>query len=105
MRPDIFGRVVCFLPSFAQMPNGNPYPDAHRRARRANRCGSSSRPLTATSAGTSRRTNWFAENLRVVAALAEADYDVRLVLGDGGHDANHAGVLLPDALRWVFGSR
>lgn len=29
-------------------------------------------------------------------------YDVRLALGDGGHDPNHAGVLLPDALRWIW---
>jgi hypothetical protein len=46
--------------------------------------------------------NWLASNLRVAAALAEAGYDFRLVLGDGGHNPNHAGVLLPDALRWVF---
>ena len=47
-------------------------------------------------------SNWLAENLRTAAALAEAGYDVRLVLGDGGHSANHGGVLLPDALRWVW---
>jgi hypothetical protein len=34
--------------------------------------------------------------------LAEAGYDFRLVLGDGGHSPNHGGVLLPDALRWAF---
>lgn len=45
--------------------------------------------------------NWLAENLRVAAALAEAGYDLRLVLGDGGHSPNHGGVLLPDALRWI----
>jgi enterochelin esterase family protein len=30
------------------------------------------------------------------------EYDFRLVLGDGGHDGNHGGVLLPDALRWLW---
>ena len=29
-------------------------------------------------------------------------YDLRLVLGDGGHDPNHGGVILPDALRWLW---
>lgn len=48
------------------------------------------------------RENWFAENLRVAAALAEAGYDLRLVVGDGGHSANHQGVLLPDAMRWLW---
>ncbi|MDX2606192.1 hypothetical protein PV379_05860 [Streptomyces caniscabiei] len=46
--------------------------------------------------------NWLAENLRVAAALAEAGYDFRLVLGDGGHSPDHGGVLLPDALRWLW---
>ena len=47
--------------------------------------------------------NWLANNLRVAAALAEAGYDFRLVLGDGGHNANHGGALLLDAFRWLFG--
>ena len=47
-------------------------------------------------------SNWLAENLRTAAALAETGYDFRLVLGVGGHSANHGGCLLPDALRWVW---
>jgi len=46
--------------------------------------------------------NWLKENLLVAAALAERGYDFRLVLGDGGHDGNHGGVILPDALRWLW---
>lgn len=46
--------------------------------------------------------NWFSSNLRVAAALAERGYDMRLVLGDGPHDPNHAGVILPEALRWLW---
>ena len=45
--------------------------------------------------------NWFSSNLRVAAALADRGYDLRCVLGDGPHDPNHAGVILPDALRWL----
>ena len=26
----------------------------------------------------------------------------RFVLGDGAHDGNHSGVILPDALRWLW---
>ena len=38
--------------------------------------------------------------------MAEVPYvrqpaDLRLVLGDGGHDPNHRGAVLPDALRWL----
>lgn len=46
--------------------------------------------------------NWLSENLQVAAALAERGYDFRFVLGDGGHSPNHGGVLLPEALRWLW---
>lgn len=101
MRPDRFRRVIAFLSSFAQMPGGNPYPDLLRTEtakglrvfmQAARRDLRHDRP----------ERNWYAENLRVSAALAEAGYDHRLVVGDGGHSANHGGVLLPDALRWLW---
>ncbi|GAA3518208.1 hypothetical protein [Actinocatenispora rupis] len=101
LRPDTFRRVVGFLSSFAQMPGGNPYPATIPLVPR--------RPLRIFLQAGHRdlrwnepHHNWFAENLRVAAALAEAGYDLRLVLGDGGHTPNHAGVLLPDALRWIW---
>jgi enterochelin esterase family protein len=100
-RPDRFGQAVCFLSSFAQMPGGNPYPRLLAAgARRPVRwfLQAAHRDL-----GWNRsHDNWFAENLRVAAALAESGQDVRLVVGDGGHSPQHAGVLLPDALRWAF---
>jgi enterochelin esterase family protein len=101
-RPDAFQRVICFLPSFAQMPGGNPYPALIPETPR--------KPLRVFIQAGHRdlgwdepEDNWLANTLRVVAALAEGGYDVRLVLGDGGHDSNHAGALLPDALRWALG--
>ncbi len=100
-RPDDFRRVVCFSPSFAQMAGGNPYPTLLAQG---------SRPSMRTFLHVGHRDlgwdepedNWLADSLRLAASLAESGADLRLVLGDGGHDSNHAGVLLPDALRWVF---
>ena len=101
LRPDRFRKVVAFLSSFAQMPEGNPYPALLPTVPR--------KPLRLLLQAGHRdlnwdqpEWNWLAENLRTAAALAEAGYDFRLVLGDGGHSANHGGVLLPDALRWVW---
>ncbi|MEG3616328.1 alpha/beta hydrolase [Isoptericola haloaureus] len=100
-RPQRFGRVIGFLSSFAQMPGGNPYSELIARTPRK-------QLRVLLQAGhrdlgwNEPEHNWFAENLRTAAALAEAGYDARLVLGDGGHDPNHAGVLLPDALRWLW---
>ncbi len=101
MRPDKFRRVICSVSSFTQMPGGNPYPKLiptvpHKPLRifmqMAHRDLYWNEP----------EYNWLANNLRVAAALAEAGYDFRVVLGDGGHSSNHDGVLLPDALRWLW---
>lgn len=99
LRPDRFGHVISYLSSFAQIPGGNPYPDLIPTT--------PTKPLKVFMQAGHRdlnwngpQHNWLAENLRTAASLLEAGYDCRLVLGDGGHNPNHAGVLLPDALRW-----
>ncbi|WP_203704648.1 alpha/beta hydrolase [Asanoa iriomotensis] len=101
LRPDKFRRVICCLSSFVQMPGGNPYPELIPSVPR--------KPLRIFMQAGHRdlqwnepEHNWLASNLRVAAALAEAGYDFRLALGDGGHSPNHGGVLLPDALRWLL---
>jgi enterochelin esterase-like enzyme len=101
LRPDSFRRVIGYLSSFTQMPGGNPYPDLIHTT--------PPKPLRIFLQAGHRdlgwnepESNWLANNLRVAAALAEAGYDFRLVLGDGGHSMNHGGVHLPDALRWLW---
>jgi enterochelin esterase family protein len=58
--------------------------------------------------------NWFLANQQMLAALnyanAKADknhdagprYDVNHAWGHGTHNANHAGAILPDSLRWLW---
>jgi enterochelin esterase family protein len=101
VRPDRFSRVACFLGSFAQIRGGNVYPEAIRTTR--------PKPLRVFLQAATHdlnfdapELNWFSANLQVAAALAERGYDFRLVLGDGGHDMNHGGAILPDALRWLW---
>lgn len=99
-RPDRFRRVICLQGGFAQIPGGNPYPDLIREAL--------PKPLRIFLLAETHDLNWgpdrnwLKENLLVAAALSERGYDFRLVLGDGGHDGNHGGVILPDALRWLW---
>lgn len=100
-RPDGIGRVIALNASFAQMPGGNPFPTlVASEPRKSLRVllHAAHRDLNWNSAD----NNWFAENLETAAALARAGYDFRLVTGDGGHSPNHGGVLLPDALRWLW---
>jgi enterochelin esterase family protein len=103
LHPDAFGHVIACNTSFPQIPGGDPYPELlltepHKPLKVLMHVGH--RDLGYNQ----RQGNWLAENLRVAAALAQGGYDFRLVLGDGGHSPNHAGVLLPDALRWHWGS-
>jgi enterochelin esterase-like enzyme len=100
-RPDRFRRVLSFLGSFAQLRGGNRYPELIQDM--------PNKPLRIFLQAATRdlnwdaaELNWFSANLRVAAALAERGYDLRLVLGDGGHDPNHGGAILPDALRWLW---
>lgn len=100
-RPEVFRRVIAFNPSFAQMPQGNPYPRLLSGGER--------RDLRIVLHAAHRdigwndpEWNWFAESLETAAALTRTGHDVRLVVGDGGHSPNHGGVLLPDALRWLW---
>lgn len=100
-RPGAFRRVIAFNASFAQIPGGNPYPGLIAAGAR--------RPLRVLLHAAHRdigwndaEENWFAEDLETAAALARAGFDLRLVVGDGGHSPNHGGTLLPDALRWLW---
>jgi enterochelin esterase-like enzyme len=103
MRPDSFRKVLALVPGFAQIPGGNPYPSLIRET--------PPKPLRIFLQTVTRDLNWnrpavthnfLSETLQVAAALAEGGYDFRFVLGDGGHDGNHDGVILPDALRWLW---
>ena len=98
-RPDAFGKVIGLSSSFPQVAADYPRVIADEVAR----------PLRIFLQVGHRdlgwdeaEDNWVAANLEVGAALLRRGYDVRLVVGDGGHDGNHGGVLLPDALRWLW---
>lgn len=100
-RIDGIRRVIAFNASFAQIPGGNPYPSLLAAGER--------RPLRVLLQAAHRdlgwngpELNWFAETLETATALTRASADVRLVVGDGAHSPNHGGVLLPDALRWLW---
>jgi enterochelin esterase family protein len=100
LRPDRFRKVLIFESSWPQV-RGADYEQLILETR--------PKPIRVFMHASTRdigwwrpADNWFSSNLRVAAALAERGYDMRLVLGDGPHDPNHAGVLLPDALRWLW---
>ena len=49
-----------------------------------------------------RHGNWPLGNKQMYAALKFREYDVEFVFGEGGHNGNHGGAILPQSLRWLW---
>lgn len=124
-RPDQFRNVLSMIGSYVSIgyrpatpgkpmvPGGDLYPTLIRK--------NPIKPLTiffqdGSNDLSNEHGNWFLSNQQMVSALefanASADrrkvdgprYRINHVWGDGGHSDNHGGALLPDMLRWIWGS-
>lgn len=109
-RPDQFHKVLSTIGSFVNLRGGHVYPDLIRQADR--------KPIriflqdgagdnrgvrgTGDAATYNPERDWFAQNLRMVAALTEKGYDVNYVWGIGTHSNKHGGAILPEMLRWLW---
>jgi enterochelin esterase-like enzyme len=98
-RPDAFGRVLSHCGSFVDLRGGHLLaPAVRREPRRALR----------VFLQTGRNDldivfgNWLLSNQVLASALDYRGYDVRLVVGDGGHSLAHGGAIFPDSLRWLW---
>jgi enterochelin esterase family protein len=99
--PDQFRKVVSHVGSFTNIRGGNKYPDIIRSV--------DPKPIRVflqdgASDNRSRRQgwNWVIGNFNMAAALEEKDYDYKYVFGEGAHNGNHGGTILPDTLRWLW---
>lgn len=122
-RPDQFRKVLSFIGSYTSIgyhpataeepmrPGGDLYPTLIRKH--------PIRPLTiflqdGTNDLDNEHGNWFLANQRMLAALAYANriadertdpgprYRFTHVWGDGYHSDQHAGAILPEAIRWLW---
>jgi enterochelin esterase family protein len=100
-RPDQFGKVVSHVGSFTNIRGGHQYPELIRAAGRK-----PIRVFLQDGASDNRNRdpyrNWVIANYRMAAALEEQDYDYKYVLGEGAHNGNHGGAILPETLRWLW---
>lgn len=101
-RPDLFGRVLSGIGSFTNIRGGNVYPALIRKTKGA------PKPLKVwLQEGESDINNlfghWPLSNKEMAAALKFAGYEHHFEMTGGGHSGLASGVLLPDALRWLFG--
>ena len=98
-RPDQFSKVLSHIGSFTNIRHGDTYPGIIRKTEK--------KPLRVYLQDGSNdldneHGNWPLANQQMYAALKFKDYDVKFDYGEGAHNGNHGGSILPDALRWLW---
>ena len=98
-RPDKFGKVISHIGSFVNIRHGDTYPGIIRKTDK--------KPIRVYLQDgahdlDNEHGNWPLANERMYSALKYKEYDVKLDWGQGAHNGNHAGSILPDALRWLW---
>ncbi|MCB1091424.1 MAG: esterase family protein [Verrucomicrobiae bacterium] len=98
-RPDLFHKVLSHVGSFTNIRGGNAYPFLIRKTER--------KPLRVflqegVNDLDNEHGNWPLSNREMAAALTFMGYDHEFVLGEGAHNGNHGGAILPDSLRWLW---
>jgi enterochelin esterase-like enzyme len=98
-RPDLFSKVLSHVGSFTNIRGGNAYPGLVRKTK--------PKPIRVfLQDGEKDLVNkfgsWPEANRQMAAALREAKYDYKFVMGKGGHNGKHGGAILPESLRWLW---
>ncbi len=99
-RPESFGKVFSTIGSYVNLMGGNAYPALIRKTER--------KPIRVYLEDTSGDLdnpfgNWPIANQQMHAALRYMGYDVRFDYAEGyGHNSQHGGSLLPEAMRWLW---
>ena len=98
-RPDQFRKVLSHIGSFVNIRGGHVYPALIRKQPK--------RPMKVfLQAGSkdidNEHGNWPLGNQQMAAALEFRDYEYEFIYGEGAHNGNHGGAVLPQALSWLW---
>ena len=98
-RPDAFRKVLSHVGSFANIRGGHVYQTLVRNT--------PPKPIRIfLQAGANDLDvawgNWALSNLEMAASLNFMEYDYRLDFGDGAHNGEHGGAILPESLLWLW---
>ena len=99
-RPNEFRKVLSHVGSFTNIRGGHAYPSLIRRRE-------DKPPIRVFLQDGSndldnRYGNWPLGNKQMFASLEFKDYDAKFVYGEGAHNGNHGGAILPESLRWLW---
>ncbi|MDX1946186.1 MAG: alpha/beta hydrolase-fold protein [Pirellulaceae bacterium] len=100
-KPDQFGKVLSHIGSFTNIRGGWAYPGLVRKTKAA------PKPIRIYLQDgkddlNNLFGNWPLANEDLAAALRFAGYEHQFVMTEGGHSGNFGGLLLPQALRWLW---
>jgi len=92
--------VLSHVGSFVDIRGGHAYPSLIRKRDEV-------LPLRVFLQGGShdldnKMGNWPLGNQQMAKALQFRDYDFKFVYGDGAHNGNHGGAILPESLKWLW---
>lgn len=98
-RPDVFSKVLSHVGSFQNIRGGHVYPALVRA--------NPKKPIRVfLQAGMNDIDNawgnWAIGNLGMAASLNFMEYDYKLEMGDGAHNGDHGGAILPQAMEWLW---
>lgn len=98
-RPDQFGKVLSHIGNFTNIRGGHVYPALIRKTKH--------KPIRVFLQDGAYDLNnshgsWPLANLQMAQSLGFAGYNHRFVYGDGAHNGEHGGAILPDSLRWLW---
>jgi enterochelin esterase family protein len=99
-KPDQFRKVLTHVGSFTNIRGGDAYPGMIRKE-------SEKRPMRIFMQDgendlDNQFGNWPLGSKQMYAALKFRGYDVKFEYGQGAHNGNHGGAILPDSLRWLW---
>ncbi len=98
-RPDLFSKVLSHVGSFTNIRGGDVYPGIIRKTPNKNIrifLQDGKKDLD------NEHGNWWLANLQMESALKYKKYDFKTAWGEGGHNGDHGGAILPESLVWLW---
>src|SRR5882757_10970816 len=106
-RPDQFHRVLSLIGTYVAMKGADGLPALIRKTepkpiRIFLQDGKNDHIVPAEPYGTFYGGSWPINNRVMFEAFESAGYDVKLVIGDEGHNMKQGAAIMPEALRWLW---
>jgi enterochelin esterase family protein len=106
-RPNEFRKVLSAIGTFVNLRGGHKYPDMVRESEKKPlrvylQDGRNDNRGIGRDGKYNQERDWFYQNVRMMKALTEKGYDVNYTWGIGRHSQKMQGVILPEAMRWLW---